>query len=448
MTRGPGVSIPRVVVCGTHSGCGKTTITRGIMEALVARGLSVQPFKVGPDFIDPTHHTAVCGRISRNLDPFMMGEAGVLETFARACRGADIAVVEGVMGMFDGVDGTDTSSTAHVARILSAPCILVVDVHGMSRSAHALLRGYAGFDPSVRIAGVICNRTGSERHRRMIAAGLELPALGFIPREPSLSVESRHLGLHMAHETDKRGVHGRVVAENCDIDGILRVASGAPPLPFAEDYDRAPAPPRVKVGVAMDSAFCFYYHENLDLLRCRGAEVTFFSPLADPLPRVDAVYLGGGYPELFAAALSRSPCTRDLRGAASDGMPVLGECGGLLYLSESLESGGTHRMAGVLPATSRMTGRLQALDYVEGTWEDGPPLSPRGSAVRGHEFHYSIVEPERDARFALSLSRGKGILGGRDGLFEHGTVGTYTHTYFSPAFADSLVRAAEMYQRT
>jgi cobyrinic acid a,c-diamide synthase len=442
------VVIPRVVIAGTHSGCGKTTVTRGIMEALVARGYTVQPFKVGPDFIDPTHHAAVCGRASRNLDPFMMGEEGVAETFARACQGADIAVIEGVMGMYDGMDGTDCASTAHVSRILSSPCVLVADVRGMSRSVHALLLGYSSFDPSVRIAGAIFNRTGSDRHRSVIASGMRLPALGYVPWQPDLRVESRHLGLLMASEAGASRKFGRAMEECCDIDGIVRIAREAPPLAVEGALDWTIPPPSVAIGVAMDPAFCFYYQENLDLLRASGARLLFFSPLEEPLPQVDAVYLGGGYPELHAERLSRSACTASLRRSGSDGMPVFGECGGLLYLCESLETERSYPMAGVLPATARMTGKLQALDYVEGVWSGGPPLVPAGCSLRGHEFHYSSVSCQGDARFALALSRGKGISGGQDGLFEHGAVGTYAHSYFSPAFAKSLVRAAEEYRKT
>jgi cobyrinic acid a,c-diamide synthase len=198
------MNIPRIVIAGTHSGCGKTTIATGLMTALSARGLKVQPFKVGPDFIDPTHHTAICGRHSRNLDPFMMGEDGVLATFGRACKGADIAVIEGVMGMFDGLEGTEISSTAHVAKILAAPVALVVDVGGMSRSANAIVKGCTGFDPSVDFAGVIFNRVGSPNHRRMIEASLEVRPLGWVPRSQGVEVKSRHLGLQMAGEVDVR----------------------------------------------------------------------------------------------------------------------------------------------------------------------------------------------------------------------------------------------------
>ena len=199
------VSIPRIVIAGTHSGCGKTTVASGIMAALTQRGLKVQPFKVGPDFIDPSHHTRICGRISRNLDPFMMGDEGCLDSFIRATTGADIAVIEGVMGLYDGVDGTDRASTSHVARILNAPVVLVVDTKGMSRSVHALIEGYRRYDPSIAFSGVLFNRIGSTRHRSMIESSLTVPAFGFIPRKDDLAVGSRHLGLEMAHESGNMG---------------------------------------------------------------------------------------------------------------------------------------------------------------------------------------------------------------------------------------------------
>ncbi len=224
------ISIPRIVIAGTHSGCGKTTVASGIMAALTARGLVVQPFKVGPDFIDPSHHTKICGRISRNLDPFMMGEDGCTDTFIRATRGADIAVIEGVMGIYDGVDGSDLASTAHVARILQAPVVLVVDAKGMSRSVHALIDGYHRYDPTLVFSGVIFNRIGSIRHRSMIEPFLALPAFGYIPRTEELALESRHLGLKMAHEAGDMGEFGRIVEESCDLDALVAAASQAPPM--------------------------------------------------------------------------------------------------------------------------------------------------------------------------------------------------------------------------
>lgn len=434
--------IPRIVIAGTHSGCGKTTVARGLMQCLRKRGLIVQPFKVGPDFIDPTYHSSITGRISHNLDPFMMGEDGVRGTFLRACKGADIAIIEGVMGLYDGLDGTDDASTAHVMRILKAPALLVVDVRGMSRSAHALIGGFRSFDRTLDMRGVIFNRLGSPRHRAMIERNLTVPAYGWIPRDPCLTVESRHLGLKMAFELEEEPRSLDLVGSSCDMEGLLSVASSAPPLPPAIHQKRSPSA-KVRIGIASDAAFCFYYQDNLDALHAAGADLVMFSPIRDPLPEADAYYFGGGYPELYAPALAASPCRSMLMGAAENGIPVYGECGGLLYLSEYLlVEGGEYPMAGILPARAEMTSQIQALGYSDGTFSGGPRMSVPGSQVRGHEFHYSTIDPERDARFCVRLTRGKGIVDGNDGLFCNETIGVYTHSYFSGRFVAAFVDAA------
>ncbi|OPX69102.1 MAG: cobyrinic acid a,c-diamide synthase [Methanoregulaceae archaeon PtaB.Bin056] len=440
-------SIPRIVIAGTHSGCGKTTVARGIMEALTRRGYEVQPFKVGPDFIDPTHHSAICRRVSRNLDAFMMGEEGVLETFRRASAGADIAVIEGVMGMYDGLDGGDVASTAHVMRILSAPALLVTDARGMSRSVHALVKGFLEFERGMRIGGVVFNRIGSPRHRQLIDRGRTVPAIGYLPRTPGLEIESRHLGLAMAHETAPTAGLGELMEEHCDIDQVIRIAGEAPFLP-AGSTEEQKGNARARIGIARDEAFCFYYQDNLDLLERSGARLVPFSPQRDELPEVDAIYIGGGYPELHAAALESSSFRSRVAQAASDGMPVYAECGGLLCLCESLETDRTYRMAGLLPADARMTGTVQALGYSDGDWLGGPALAPTSGRILGHEFHYSQVECRQDARFAIILRRGRGIENGKEGLYAGETLAAYTHAYFQAEFARSFVEAASAYRRT
>lgn len=439
--------IPRIVIAGTHSGCGKTTVASGIMAALTARGLKVQPFKVGPDFIDPSHHTKVCGRPSRNLDPFMMGDAGCSGTFLDASRGADIAVIEGVMGIFDGVDGSDLASTAHVARILNAPVILVVDAKGMSRSIHALIQGFLAYDPTITIAGVIINRIGSPRHREMIASSLAAPALGWIPRRENIVVKSRHLGLFMAHESGDTENTGSLIEESCDLDTITTIAGRAPPLCI----NREPCPEiprRARIGVALDNAFCFYYQDNLDRLTRAGAELIFFSPVEGTLPEADGIYLGGGYPELFLPQLESSPCTPALRKAAERGVPVYAECGGLMYLCREIQAEKTWRMAGVLPAAAEMTGRIQALGYVRGEVVSDRSVFSSSQMIAGHEFHYSRVLPDKDAEYAYRLSRGKGIDAGQDGMISSNVLGSYTHAYFSGTFAEEFVGAASRHSRT
>lgn len=441
------MTIPRIIIAGTHSGCGKTTIASGIMAALVSRGYRVQPFKVGPDFIDPSHHSAICSRSSRNLDPFLMGEDGCLATFFRACEGADIAVIEGVMGLFDGVDGADLASTAHVARILQAPVILVIDAKGMSRSIHAHIKGFRDYDPTITLAGVIVNRIGSRHHREMVEGSLALPAFGWIPRSDTLSLKSRHLGLVMAHESPVLNTSGPLMEEYCNLDAIVTAAQNALPvtgvqIPVVSDSVQA------RIGIAYDSAFCFYYQDNLDSLRRTGAELVFFSPLAGELPEVDAVYYGGGYPELFLAQLETSRSTHDIKKAAGEGLPVFAECGGLMYMTREISHERTYRMTNILPAGAEMTGRLQALGYVRGTVHSPGSFLSAGLAITGHEFHYSRLVPDPDARYVLNLTRGKGIDAGKDGLVAANALGTYTHSYFSEAFARDFVRAASLFSRS
>jgi cobyrinic acid a,c-diamide synthase len=438
--------LPRIVIAGTHSGCGKTTIASGIMAALVARGIKVQPFKVGPDFIDPSHHTRICGRASRNLDPFMMGEKGCLETFFKASVGADIAIIEGVMGMFDGIDGSDISSTAHVARILQSPVILVIDVKGMSRSVHALIKGFSEFDPSVTLSGVIFNRVGSSHHKDMIIASRRIASFGAIPRKDDIGLASRHLGLVMAHESGSLKTAGPVIEEYTDLDAIFLTAKSAPTLSRFSIASCAKHN-RVKIGIAYDPAFCFYYQDNLDHLRNAGADLVFFSPLNEMIPEADSLYFGGGYPELFLPTLELSPCTRTLKTAVDNGLPVYAECGGLMYLTREIQEGKTFRMAGVLPADAVMTKKIQALGYVKGNVINTLSILPAGQKITGHEFHYSQLIPDKDARYALQLSRGKGIDSQKDGIMAENAIGTYTHAYFSKKMAVNLVKAAIRYSK-
>jgi cobyrinic acid a,c-diamide synthase len=433
--------IPAIIIAGTHSGCGKTTIAGALMSALVNRGLTVQPFKVGPDFIDPTHHTAICGRGSRNLDPYMMGEDGVIGTFARASAGADIAVIEGVMGLFDGLEGEDTGSTAHVAKILGCPVVLVVDAKGASRSVNAMVKGFTTFDPEVTIGGVIFNRVGSPRHGEMIAPTLVAPAFGYVPWERERSIGSRHLGLQMAHESSAIDEFREVLEENCDIDAILKIAGSRVSVrgsgPGVQSSGHA-----VRIGVAYDAAFNFYYADNFDRLRAQGAELVFFSPLTDPLPEVDALYFGGGYPELHCADLAQAPCRDEVKRAADEGMPIYAECGGLTYLTEGIEMDGTRtRMCGVIPAETVKMGRFQALGYVDATCTAADSLFPAGTTYRGHEFHYTMLNVAGDVRYALELRRGKGIADGKDGIHLNNVLAGYTHAYFTDRQASGLVAA-------
>jgi cobyrinic acid a,c-diamide synthase len=443
--------IPAVLVAGTHSGVGKTTVVLGMMAALRRRGLVVAPFKVGPDFIDPSHHAAICGRPSRNLDTFMMGEGGVRRSFSLGVEGADVAVIEGVMGLYDGLDSTEVASSASVAKALGAPVLLVMNVHGTSRSAAAMTLGYASYDPGVKISGLVLNRVGSERHRSLLEeaiAPLGIPILASLPRRGEISLPSRHLGLEMGFESrHDLDALADFVEENADLDRILDLGCEIPAAEREPEFDGE----RIKIGVASDEAFCFYYAENFEVLRKLGAEIEFFSPIRDPLPEVDGLYLGGGYPELYAGPLEESSTRHEIKKAAGDGMPIYGECGGLMYLCESViskDGDSENKMAGVLPASTTMTGRLQALGYVEGDVVADNSVVAKGSAIRGHEFHYSKMDCARDARFAYRFRRGKGIIGDRDGLVEHETLGSYLHTHFSTFPVDRFVASCNRYKRS
>lgn len=436
-----------IVVAGTHSGCGKTTVSMGLMATL-SRRYSVQPYKVGPDFIDPSHHTAICGRPSVNLDAFMMGVDGVRGAYARYSADADISVVEGVMGMFDGMGTTETASTAHIAKVLDLPVLLVVDVRSMSRSAAALVKGYVEYDPHVDVVGVILNGVASESHERLVREPIEalgVRVLGAVPSTKGLSMPSRHLGLHMAHEGGiDVGQLRSLIEEHVDIDAVCELAR----IPDVRTPDVSPPDDdgehhSIRLGVAYDAAFCFYYHDLLEHLRRSGASITFFSPLGGDVPEVDGLYIGGGYPELYAHTLEHSPTTSWIRTAAGDEMPIYGECGGLMYLCEHLADGGhTRAMCGVLPATTIMTKRLVALAYVEAEVIRHNAIMERG--IRGHEFHYSITQCREDARLAYRLKGGVGIRDGMDALTEHSTLASYTHvaTFDPTHFIESCRRYA------
>ncbi|WP_342305983.1 cobyrinate a,c-diamide synthase [Methanolobus sp. ZRKC5] len=433
-----------VLLAGTNSGVGKTTVSMGIMAALKRREMEVQPFKVGPDYIDPTYHTAICGKPSRNLDTFMMQVEGVKNTFSQHSENADINVVEGVMGLFDGMGATEIASSAHVAKTLDIPVILIVNVHGMSRSAAAIVKGFSEFDKDVNIAGVILNKVGSPRHAQMIIDSIpDIPVVGTLPRNKDVTVPSRHLGLYMAHEQDfDTESLASFIEENIDLDAIISLSE------TASDADKYTGETEresdVKIGIAYDSAFCFYYQEMFDAFRREGAEPVFFSPLKNELPEVDGLYFGGGYPELYISELEKSKTTKSLKDLSAEGIPIYGECGGLQYLSTSYEIEGTvHKMADVLPAQTVLTKKLQALGYTEGH-ANGDFI--RGT-IRGHEFHYSATYCDNDAKLAYEMKRGKGIVDGKDGLTEHNALASYMHAHPASFPVKSFVEKCREYKR-
>jgi len=454
------VSVPRIVVAGATSGVGKTTVAVAIMHALKKRGHKVQPFKVGPDFIDPSYHTFVTGRQSRNLDAWLMGGKGVVESFQSACRDADVAVIEGVMGLFDGMSGKDDfASTAHVARLLGAPVILVVDAAKAARSIAAVALGFMHFDRRLKIAGIIANNVASDRHVGYVADALsekvKAPVLGIVRRSPVAKIEERHLGLVPAQELAekrRREIVGaaKYVQDYIDIGMVLELC-GKSRLPKAPVQKQATK--IAKIAVALDESFNFYYADNLDALQLKGAELVFFSPVSDEkLPgNVDGIILGGGFPEVLADRLEKNRrMIRSVAKAVEGGMPVYGECGGLMYLTRSISGykgeKRARKMAGLVDADTVMTSRL-TLNYTEADC-DGPLLGR--AHLRGHEFHYSSIENiAGDSRFAYSLNKGKGVVGGRDGFcIGDSSLAAYMHLHFaSGRLAERLVRSCARHAR-
>lgn len=432
----------RLTIAAPASGCGKTTITLALLAALRRRGLTVAPFKVGPDFIDPGHHARACGRTSRNLDGWMCGQAWVRQSFARGCVGADLALIEGVMGLFDGAAGdSEVGSSAEVAKWLQSPVILVIDARAQARSAAATLQGFARFDPQLPIAGVIFNRVGSPGHAEMLRQAVASvpglpPVLGCLPRSAELALPERHLGLVTAEDAGcDQSFFGRLadwIEAHVDLDALLRVAAPAsPPAPLPEGEGKlGKAASPVRIAVARDAAFCFYYPDNLELLAAAGAQLVFFSPLTDgKLPAgIDGLYLGGGYPELHAAQLSANlPLREEIASAAKAGLPIYAECGGFMYLSAAIDE---LPMVGIFPARARMLPQRKALGYREVTLSADSPLGPAGTKARGHEFHYSELELPAAIPRCYRLSRRQGEAVGSEGYRIGNVLGSYVHLHF------------------
>ena len=462
------VSLPRVVVAAPASGQGKTTVATGLMAALRARGLEVSGHKAGPDYIDPGYHALATGRPGRNLDPVLCGEELIAPLFAHGAAGADIAVIEGVMGLFDGRGRTSFGSTAHVARLLDAPVLLVVDAASQGRSVAALVAGFAGYDPRVRVAGVILNRVGSAWHEEILRAALDdlgVPVLGALGRDEAVAAPSRHLGLVPVAEREGPARQaldrlGALVGAAVDLDAVLRLATSAGPLDVAAWSPEAalagpsprtdapgtghPLTPRVDghptrpvVAVAGGAAFSFSYPETAELLAAAGAEVVPVDPLRDEAlpPGTAALVLGGGFPEVHVADLAANePLRADVARLARSGRPVIAECAGLLYLARELDG---QPMCGVLDASAGMTGRL-TLGYRDATAAADSVVAPAGVTVRGHEFHRTTVDPPHSPAPAWTFS------GRPEGFVRRAVHASYLHLHWAgyPELARRVVEAA------
>jgi cobyrinic acid a,c-diamide synthase len=447
------------LVSGTASGVGKTTVALAIMAGLRLRGLAVQPFKCGPDFLDTGHHTRVCGRTARNIDTWMLSVEANRSVLRNAARGADVMVAEGMMGLFDGKNGsTEIGSSAEIAKLLRLPVVLVVDAAKSARSVAAVVLGFESFDAELRLAGVVLNRVAGEGHfamlREAIEASCKTRILGWLPVEAAIAIPERHLGLHGAAEVDAewqettQDALASIAERHLDLDGLLKLECG---LDFAEaagvrssGFDERDV---VRIGVAADQAFSFYYEDNLDSLRERGAEIVRFSPLNDASlpPGLDALYLGGGYPELHAERLS---CNRqmleDVQTFAASGKPVYAECGGMMYLSKRLQvEGKDYAMVGVLPLAIEMTDRLVQFGYVTVELTEDCLLGRKGTVVRGHSFHHSRILSQDEVATSYHVQYSMSGKEELEGFRQGSVLASYIHLHFraNPAVAENFVAA-------
>jgi len=441
---------PRLLIAGVSSGVGKTTFTLGLCAALRRRGIAVSVFKCGPDYLDPSYHRVASGRSVHNLDSWLMQKPRLVSTFLR--QAGEVSLIEGVMGLFDGLSPTSpTGSSAEIAGWLEAPIALVCDASGMARSVAAVAHGFASFDPDVRVAGLVCNRVGSRGHlelvQRACATRTGLPRLlGGLSKNPGARFPERHLGLRTARELDLGPAIDAWASEVealCDVDALLALARSAPALLTPEPGTPPPAP-RCRIGVADDAAFHFYYDANLHLLEQAGATLVRFSPLADATcPDVDAIYIGGGYPELHARELAANQgMLESVRAHARGGRLIYAECGGLMYLSDAIvtREGETHPMLGLVRGKAVMAGQLQALGYVEVETRDASPVGRAGTRFRGHQFRYSRLEDAAPpARYEVTIAR-SGVRS-LEGYGEGNVLGSYVHAHWaeSPEIPEQLV---------
>ena len=437
----------------------KTTVTLALLAAFSQKGCQVQPFKIGPDFIDPGHHKAACGQDSFNLDGWMLGTKMNRQSFTSAARDADISIIEGMMGLFDGSSPVnEIGSAAELAKQLNVPVLLVIDGSAMARSAAAMVHGYATFDSKLRIAGVLFNRVKSEGHFHLLKEAIEketeVKAVGYLQPNPELTIPDRHLGLQTAIEGNHQDIYTRLgesIAETTDLDLIEQLARSACEITY-ENQDKkhgasATVKRVVKIAVAHDPAFCFYYPDNLELLEHEGAEVVTFSPINDRyLPKVELLYLGGGYPEVYACQLEKNiDMRRAIQHFARDGGAIYAECGGLMYLTSTLFDfeGRSYEMLNVIPATVKMDRAKMTLGYRSVDITQDCFIGKKGTIVRGHEFHYSSLISEESLPYHCDLTNSQGRQCGQDGVRIGNVLGFYTHLHFksNPSIAQNLVHA-------
>ena len=453
-------SIPRIIIAAPKGRSGKTTVTMGLLAALTKRGLKVQPYKKGPDYIDPSWMTAITGRPCRNLDSVLMSKDTIVNSFITNATDVDIAIVEGAMGLHDGYDMQGSGSTAQIAKIIKAPVILVVDCTRMTRSVAAMVMGYQVFDKEINIKGVILNKVSGPRHRKTLTEAVEsfckIPVLGYLPKNDTLTIPDRHLGLIPAGESDSYNKNideiGKVVAEHVDLDMVMAIAQDAELL--TSEIDQLDFPinnaKKVRIGVIHDNVFSFYYPENLTRLEAEGAELVTLNSLQDKdIGQVDALYIGGGFPEMFAPQLEENRQFREsIRAAIEDGLPVYAECGGLMYLGRQITNHDVKgEMVGALPFDVVMEKKPQGHGYtILKVHRDNKYFIAEDEPIRGHEFHNSrlINLDQSNLDFALEVQRGKGIDGKHDGIIYKNVFAAYNHIHSLsiPQWAKNFVKLA------
>lgn len=439
------INIPRIVIAGTHSGVGKTTIVTGLLAVLKEKGLTIQSYKVGPDYIDPGYHQLASGKVAHNLDTWLVPTDKLVPIFAKTASGNDIVIIEGVMGLYDG-GRTGISSTAAIAKILKTPVVLVIDARSIGESAAAIALGYKMYDQEVNVVGVIINRLGSKTHKNMICDALDrigIPVLGCIYRNDALHMPERHLGLTPVTEhnaSDRISELREQISSQLDINKLLEIAQSSPSLCNLEEVtnNSQKTPLNLRIGVAQDDAFSFYYPESLDVLKSLGAEIIPFSPISDnELPQVDGLLFGGGFPEMFANELAINVGMRQsIKQACQEGMPVYAECGGFMYLTKKIVDfeGQKYDMVGVIPATCSMQSKLQTVGYVEATALNENILCDTGDTLRGHEFHFSqmlIDENQKDFPWAFQFKKTRTGEIYNGGYANKNVVASYLHMHFA-----------------
>lgn len=457
------LNIPRLVIGACQGRSGKTTFTLGLLQALKNKGINVQPFKKGPDYIDPSWLTYAAGRECRNLDAFMMDRDTLVQTFIDNSYDKEISIVEGAMGLFDGLDLEGSGSTAEIACMIQGPVILVVNCQRMTRSVAALVNGVVNFDPRIKIGGIILNNVARSRHENILKGAIEkycqVPVVGILPKSRDIEIPDRHLGLVPAREKDELTSRveklGKLVEENVDLRKVWEIACNAPKLSkevFKLDLKKIET--HVKIGVIKDKVFSFYYPENLEDLKRNGAELIFINSLMDKnLPPIDALYIGGGFPEMFAEELAANNVLREnIKTAIDDGLPVYAECGGMVYLGRQIAwAEKSYPLVGVLPFDVSIGKKPQGHGYTITKVGKENPFLPQGLEIKGHEFHNFKMSnlDTSQISFALKVKRGKGITGEEDGIIYKNTFASfnYLHSSSVPEWAQGLVKAASEYKR-